>query len=142
MICLKFFEFTSKALAIWKYWLVIFRDLDLAALAKCWQTWKSAGVKSNPVKDSALKSLSSSSSFCIFVFTWNRFYMHYLPPAVCYDNVNYSQHFHLSQAECWIYKYGMVFTSQRFIEIALEIAIESWPEWDLNPWTLKSVQTL
>ena len=142
MICLKFFEFTSKALAIWKYWLVIFRDLDLAALAKCWQTWKSAGVKSNPVKDSALKNLSSSLSFCISVFTWNRFYMHYLPPAVCYDNVNYSQHFHLSQAECWIYKYGMVFTSQRLIEIALEIAIESWPEWDLNPWTLKSVQTL
>ena len=23
-----------------------------------------------------------------------------------------------------------------------EIAIESWPEWDLNPWPLNSVQTL
>ena len=32
----------------------------------------------------------------------------------------------------------MVFTSEKF----LEVAIESWPEWDLNPRPLNSVQTL
>ena len=32
----------------------------------------------------------------------------------------------------------MVFTSERF----LEVAIESWPEWNLNPRPLNSVQTL
>ena len=32
----------------------------------------------------------------------------------------------------------MVFTSERF----LEVAIESWPDWDLDPRTLNSVQTL
>ena len=29
----------------------------------------------------------------------------------------------------------MVFTSERF----LEVAIESWPDWDLDPRTLNSV---
>ena len=32
----------------------------------------------------------------------------------------------------------MVFTTERF----LEVAIESWPEWDLNPRALNSVRTL
>ena len=32
----------------------------------------------------------------------------------------------------------MVFTTDGF----LEVAIESWPEWDLNPRTLNSVLTL
>ena len=32
----------------------------------------------------------------------------------------------------------MVFTTEGF----LEVAIESWPEWDLNPRPLNSVQTL
>ena len=36
-----------------------------------------------------------------------------------------------------IYIY-MVFTTEGF----LEVAIESWPEWDLNPRPLNSVQTL
>ena len=26
--------------------------------------------------------------------------------------------------------------------LAIEVAIESWPEWDLNPRPLNSVQTL
>ena len=30
----------------------------------------------------------------------------------------------------------MVFTSERFFEVA----IESWPEWDLNPQPVNSVQ--
>ena len=37
----------------------------------------------------------------------------------------------------YIYIY-MVFTTEGF----LEVAIESWPEWDLNPRPLNSVQTL
>ena len=37
----------------------------------------------------------------------------------------------------YIYLY-MVFTTEGF----LEVAIESWPEWDLNPRPLNSVQTL
>ena len=32
----------------------------------------------------------------------------------------------------------MAFTTEGF----LEVAIESWPEWDLNPRPLNSVQTL
>ena len=32
----------------------------------------------------------------------------------------------------------MVFTTEGF----LEVAIESWPEWDLNPRPLNSAQTL
>ena len=32
----------------------------------------------------------------------------------------------------------MVFTNER----PFEVAIESWPEWDLNPRPLNSVQTL
>ena len=32
----------------------------------------------------------------------------------------------------------MVFTAEGF----LEVAIESWPEWDSNPRQLNSVQTL
>ena len=32
----------------------------------------------------------------------------------------------------------MVFTTEGF----LEVAIENWPEWDLNPRPLNSVQTL
>ena len=32
----------------------------------------------------------------------------------------------------------MVFTNEGF----LEVAIESWPEWDLKPRPLNSVQTL
>ena len=32
----------------------------------------------------------------------------------------------------------MVFTTERF----LEVAIENWYEWDLNPRPLNSVQTL
>ena len=32
----------------------------------------------------------------------------------------------------------MIFTTEGF----LEVAIESWPEWDLNPRTLNSVQRL
>ena len=32
----------------------------------------------------------------------------------------------------------MVFTTEGF----LEVAIESWPEWDLNPRPLNSVQTI
>ena len=32
----------------------------------------------------------------------------------------------------------MVFTTEEF----LEVAVESWPEWDLNPRPLNSVQTL
>ena len=32
----------------------------------------------------------------------------------------------------------MVFTTERL----LEVAIESWPEWDLNPQPLNSVKTL
>ena len=32
----------------------------------------------------------------------------------------------------------VVFTTEGF----LEVAIESWPEWDLNPRPLNSVQTL
>ena len=41
----------------------------------------------------------------------------------------------------YIYMYihtYMVFTTEGF----LEVAIESWPEWDLNPRPLNSVQTL
>ena len=37
----------------------------------------------------------------------------------------------------YIYIY-MVFITEGF----LEVAIESWPEWDLNPQPLNSVQTL
>ena len=37
----------------------------------------------------------------------------------------------------YIYVY-MVFTTEGF----LEVAIDCWPEWDLNPRPLKSVQTL
>ena len=37
----------------------------------------------------------------------------------------------------YIYIY-MVFTT----EALFEVAIESWPEWDLNPRPLNSVQTL
>ena len=37
----------------------------------------------------------------------------------------------------YIYIY-MVFITEEF----LEAAIESWPEWDLNPRPLNSVQTL
>ena len=33
----------------------------------------------------------------------------------------------------------MVFTIEGFV---LKIATESWPEWDLNPRPLNSVQTL
>ena len=33
---------------------------------------------------------------------------------------------------------AVVFTTEGF----LEVAIESWPEWDLNPRPLNSVQTL
>ena len=36
-----------------------------------------------------------------------------------------------------IYLY-MIFTTETFFEVA----IESWPEWDLNPRPLNSVQTL
>ena len=32
----------------------------------------------------------------------------------------------------------MVFTTDRFFEVT----IDSWPEWDLDPWPLNSVQTL
>ena len=32
----------------------------------------------------------------------------------------------------------MVFTT----EVLLEVAVESWPEWDLNPQTQNSVQML
>ena len=32
----------------------------------------------------------------------------------------------------------MVFTTEGFFEVA----IESWPEWDLNPRPLNSIQTL
>ena len=32
----------------------------------------------------------------------------------------------------------MVFTTEGFLEVAIEI----WPEWDLNPRPLNSVQTL
>ena len=42
---------------------------------------------------------------------------------------------HMSLAECTIH---MVFTT----EVFFEAAIESWPEWDLNPWSLNSVQML
>ena len=38
----------------------------------------------------------------------------------------------------YIYILYMVFTTEGFFEIA----IESWPEWDLNPRPLNSVQTL
>ena len=34
--------------------------------------------------------------------------------------------------------YIYVFTTEEFFEVA----IESWPEWDLNPRPLNSVQTL
>ena len=37
----------------------------------------------------------------------------------------------------YIYIY-MVFTTEGFFEVA----IESWPEWDLNPRPLNSTQTL
>ena len=42
---------------------------------------------------------------------------------------------------CFCLRYSdiyMVFTTEGF----LEVAIESWPEWDLNPRPLNSVQTL
>ena len=32
----------------------------------------------------------------------------------------------------------MAFTTEEFFEVAIEI----WPEWDLNPQALDSVQTL
>ena len=32
----------------------------------------------------------------------------------------------------------MVFTTEGF----LEVSIQSWPEWDLNPRPLNSIQTL
>ena len=38
----------------------------------------------------------------------------------------------------YIYILYMVFTTEGFFEVA----IESWPEWDLNPRPLNSVQTL
>ena len=38
----------------------------------------------------------------------------------------------------YIYILDMVFTTDRFFEVA----IEGWPEWDLNPQPLNSVQTL
>ena len=37
-----------------------------------------------------------------------------------------------------IYIYIYVFTTEGLFEVA----IESWPEWDLNPQPLNSVQTL
>ena len=36
----------------------------------------------------------------------------------------------------------MVFTTEGFFFFFLEVAIESWPEWDSNPRPLNSVQTL
>ena len=43
----------------------------------------------------------------------------------------------LSIYNVYIYIY-VVFTTEEF----LEVAIESWPEWDLNPRPLNSVQTV
>ena len=43
----------------------------------------------------------------------------------------------LIKVPLYIYIY-MVFTTEGF----LEVAIESWPKWDLNPRPLNSVQTL
>ena len=37
-----------------------------------------------------------------------------------------------------VYNIYMVFTTERFFEVAQE----SWPEWDLNTRPLNSVQTL
>ena len=47
----------------------------------------------------------------------------------------------LAQVITWVQRnelIHMVFTTEGFVEVA----IESWPEWDLNPRTLNSVQTL
>ena len=41
----------------------------------------------------------------------------------------------MSLAECVIH---MVFTTEGFFEIAIQI----WPEWDLNPRPVNSLQTL
>ena len=38
----------------------------------------------------------------------------------------------------YIYIYIMIFTTEEFFEVA----IESWPEWDLSPQPLNSVQIL
>ena len=38
----------------------------------------------------------------------------------------------------FVYIYYIIFTSEKIFEVA----IESWPEWDLNPRSLNSVQTL
>ena len=37
-----------------------------------------------------------------------------------------------------IYIYIYIYTTERF----LEVAIESWPEWDLNPRPLNSILML
>ena len=51
--------------------------------------------------------------------------------------LQFSVIFDLKQTVIYIYIY-MAFTTEGF----LEVAIESWPEWDLSPRPLNSVQTL
>ena len=38
----------------------------------------------------------------------------------------------------YVYIYIYIYTTERF----LEVAIESWPEWDLNPRPLNSILML
>ena len=109
-------NFRSKVLEIFriyfqgfcdlKYRLLSFRDLNLSAFVKRWRTWKLAGPKSNPVKDRALQSLSSSTSFCILVFTWNLEWRLYRLLTVWCNFVNYLHH---SSEAIYLYIYIYIF---------------------------------
>ena len=50
-------------------------------------------------------------------------------------NLHYCNHKFMVMLSLSIYLY-MVCTTEQF----LEVATESWPEWDLNPWPMNSVQ--
>ena len=46
-------------------------------------------------------------------------------------------------AYIYIYIYTYIYIYRRiYVDGFFEVAIESWPEWDLNPLPLNSVQTL
>ena len=68
-----------------------------------------------------------------------------LPPQFCYNIHHYSTtssvkgHLHKKSFRTNNFgKFYMVFTTEGLFEVA----IESWPEWDLNPRPLNSIQTL
>ena len=59
-------------------------------------------------------------------------------PSISTNISSMTRHLKLSYISILTNLLHMVFTAEVFFEVALE----SWPEWDLNPRTLNSVQTL